>query len=304
VKLGFLTSCLPGRPLEEIAAWAAANGYQALELAAWPADHVGPTHLVAERFDEAERERVLGALDGHGLELSALGFYDNPLAPDPREREAFVTHLRACIDASAALGCPPVGTFIGRNPARSVAEDLQDAEEILRPLVDYAGERGVRLMIENCPMTGWHLLGYPGNLGYSPELWEWMFELGLYLNFDPSHLVCLGIDPAAALRPYVDKVIHAHAKDTEVLPGARDRYGFYGPMCEPESQAWIDGWWRYRVPGLGEVDFRRYLDILSEGGYDGVLSVEQEDPVWAGSDERVQTGLLIAERHLRPLLVG
>ena len=77
-------------------------------------------------------------------------------------------------------------------------------------------------MIENCVMEGWHPDGYPGNLAYSPELWEWMFELGLWLNFDPSHLLWLGIDPVSALKPYVDRVAHAHAKDAETFPERRD----------------------------------------------------------------------------------
>ena len=86
----------------------------------------------------------------------------------------------------------------------------------------------MKIVIENCVMEGWHPDGYPGNLAYSPELWEWMFSLGLYLNFDPSHLLWLGIDPVTALRPYVDRVAHAQAKDIQLVPGPRDRYGFFG----------------------------------------------------------------------------
>ena len=106
-------------------------------------------------------------------------------------------------------------------------------------------------MIENCVMEGWHPDGYPGNLAYSPELWEWMFELGLYLNFDPSHLLWLGIDPVAALRPYVDRVVHAHAKDAETFPEQRNRFGFFGRTATREQDPWDMGWWRYRIPGLG-----------------------------------------------------
>ncbi len=159
-------------------------------------------------------------------------------------------------------------------------------------------------MIENCVMEGWHPDGYPGNLAYSPELWEWMFELGLYLNFDPSHLLWLGIDPVAALRPYVDRVAHAHAKDAETFPRLRDRYGFFGRTSTRERDPWDMGWWRYRIPGLGEVDFRRYVDALYEGGFDGVLSVEHEDPVWGGTPERVEQGLRIAHAHLRPMVAA
>jgi sugar phosphate isomerase/epimerase len=306
MKLGLLTSSMPERSLEEVAAWAGANGYEALELAAWP--HLGDrpftaSHVKADAFDEAEAERVRRALDEHGLVLSALAYYDNNLSPDAAEREAYHAHLRACIDAAAAFGGVPVGTFIGRDPGRSVAENLREAERVFPPLVEYAGERGVRLMIENCVMEGWHPDGYPGNLAYSPELWEWMFELGLYLNFDPSHLLWLGIDPVEALRPYVDRVAHAHAKDAETFPVARKRYGFFGRTSTREEDPWDMGWWRYRIPGLGQVDFRRYVDTLYEGGFDGVLSVEHEDPVWGGTPELVDAGLRIAHNNLRGLVV-
>jgi sugar phosphate isomerase/epimerase len=306
VRLGFLTACMPERPLEEIAPWAAEHGYEALELAAWPAIGDRPftaTHVKADAF-EGEAERVRKALDDNGLELSALAYYDNNLHPDLSEREAVNAHVRACIDAAAALGGVPVGTFIGRDPGRSVAENLREAEKVFPPLVDHAGERGVTLMIENCVMEGWHPDGYPGNLAYSPELWEWMFELGLELNFDPSHLLWLGIDPIEALRPYVERVAHAHAKDAETFPAERNRFGFFGRTATREQDPWDMGWWRYRIPGLGAVDFRAYVDTLYQGGFQGVLSVEHEDPVWGGSPELVEKGLEIAHNNLRPLVVG
>jgi len=257
-----------------------------------------------EQFGSAEAASTLELLEQHGLALSALAYYPNNLHPDPDERRAAHEYVRRCIDAAALLGAVPVGTFIGRDPTKSVAENLREAEGIFRPLVDYAGERGVRLMIENCVMEGWHPDGYPGNLAYSPELWEWMFDLGLYLNFDPSHLLWLGVDPIAALKPYVDRVAHAHAKDAETFPDQRDRYGFFGRTSTREEDPWDMGWWRYRIPGLGAIDFRRYVDTLYEGGFDGVLSVEHEDPVWGGTPELVEDGLRIAQTNLRPLVVA
>ena len=307
MRLGFLTACMPERSLEEIAAWAGTNGFEALELAAWPGEGDRPfvaRHVAAEAFDEAEAERVRTALDANGLTLSALAYYDNNLHPDPAVRDAIHAHLRACIDASAALGGPPVGTFIGRDPGRSVAENLRDAESVFPALVDYAGQRGVTLMIENCVMEGWHPDGYPGNLAYSPELWEWMFDLGLYLNFDPSHLLWLGIDPVSALTPYVGRIAHAHAKDAETFPEQRNRYGFFGRTSTREEDPWDMGWWRYRIPGLGEVDFPGCVATLREGGFDGVLSVEHEDPVWGGTPEKVEQGLRIARDHLSPLVAA
>ncbi|HEX6422519.1 MAG TPA: sugar phosphate isomerase/epimerase [Acidimicrobiales bacterium] len=305
MKLGFLTACLPKRSPADIAAWAGDHGYEALEVAAWPALGDRPftaTHLDVERLDGAERDRVLGLFDRHGLTLSSLSYYDNNLHPDPGERRAVNDHLLRCIDAAADLGCPTVGTFVGRHPGRSVKENLADAEEVFRPAVDRAGQRGVKIIIENCVMEGWHPDGYPGNLAYSPELWEWMFSIGLYLNFDPSHLVWIGIDPVAAVRPHVDRIPHAQAKDVELFPDRRDRYGFFGKSRERDDP-WDVGWWRYRIPGLGQVDWVRLVDALYEGGFDGVLSVEHEDPVWGGTEPRVEAGLEVAHRTLRPLLV-
>lgn len=305
MKLGFLTACLPGRSLEEIAVWAGANGFEALEVAAWPALGDRPftaTHLAVEKFTAADADRVRSLMEAHGLTVSSLSFYDNNLHPDLRERMAINEHVRACLEAAAELGCPTVGTFVGRDPNRTVAENLRTAEEVFSPLVDRAGELGIKIIIENCVMEGWHPDGYPGNLAYSPELWEWMFSLGLYLNFDPSHLMWMGIDPVEALRPYVDRVAHAQAKDIQIFPGRRNRYGYPGKAVVRDDP-WDVGWWRYRVPGLGEVDWNRVVDTLYEGGFDGVLSVEHEDPVWGGDENRVRTGLQVAYRTLRPLIV-
>jgi sugar phosphate isomerase/epimerase len=301
-----LTACLPDLSLEDIASWAAGAGYEALEVAAWPDQGDRPftaTHLDVENFGEREATRVREIFDRHGLTLSSLAFYDNNLHPDHAERKAINDHVAKCVDAAALLGCPTVGTFVGRDPGKSVADNLREAERIFPSLVEHAGERGVRIVIENCVMEGWHPDGYPGNLAYSPELWEWMFSLGLYLNFDPSHLMWMGIDPVEALKPYVDRIAHAQAKDIQLFPEKRNRYGWPGRAVD-RPDPWDVGWWRYRVPGLGEVDWVRVVDALYEGGFDGVLSVEHEDPLWGGDEQRVKTGLEIAHRTLRPLIVA
>jgi len=306
MKLGFLTACLPNRPLDQVVAWAAGNGFEALEVAAWPDLGDRPftaTHLKVESFSQEDADTTRELFDQHGIAISSLSFYDNNLHPDPSERKAINDHVLACIDAAAMLDCPTVGTFVGRNPARTVAEDLRDAERIFPPLVERAGERGVKLIIENCPMEGWHPDGYPGNLAYSPELWEWMFSLGLYLNYDPSHLMWMGIDPAAVIKPYVDRIPHAQAKDIQLFPEQRNRYGWPGKAVD-RPDPWDVGWWRYRVPGLGQVDWVRVVDALYEGGNTAVLSVEHEDPVCGGTEDRIETGLKVSHRTLRPLLVA
>ena len=306
MRLGFLTACLPDLTLTEIARWAARQGFRALEVSAWPSVDERPftaAHIDVTTLDEQGAAEIRATFDELGLVISSLAYYENNLDADPAVRERVNAHVRACIDAAALLGVPTVGTFVGRDVTRSVRDNLREAERVLPPLVEHATGRGVRLVVENCPMEGWHPDAYPANLAYSPELWEWMFALGLWLNYDPSHLVGLGIDPVTALRRYVGHVAHVQAKDVEVLPGLIDRYGFFGKTREREDP-WDHSWWRFRMPGLGDVDWRRIVDVLYEGGYDGVVSIEHEDPIWRGSEERVKTGLRIAQRTLDPLLVG
>ena len=306
MKLGFLTACLPQQSLAEIAGWAAGAGYEALEVAVWPSTgsrDFEASHIDVAKFTGGDAERVTGLFAEHGLTLSSLAYYENNLHPDTDRREEIAAHLMHAIDAAAELNVETVGTFIGRHPGLSVKENVALAEQAFPRLVDYAGERGVKIIIENCVMEGWHPDGYPGNIAYSPELWEWMFSLGLYLNYDPSHLIWLGIDPVTALKPYVDRIPHAQAKDAQTFRADRDRYGFFGKTISREHP-WDEGWWRYRVPGLGDVDWRGVVDALYEGGFTGVLSVEHEDPVWGGTEERIKTGLLVAHRTLRPLLVA
>lgn len=306
MRLGFFTACLPMLDLDSIAGWAGDNGFSALEVAAWPrvgARDFEASHLDVADFDEAAADAVRVLLDKRGLVLSAIGYYENNLHPDVETRAATHEHLRRCIDAAQLLGVPHVGTFVGRDCARSVRDNCRDAEQVLPPLVEYARDRHVKLVVENCPMEGWHPDGYPGNLAYSPELWEWMFGLGLYLNYDPSHLLALGIDPVSALKPYLDRVLHVQAKDAEIDTAARNRYGFFGRTVERRN-GWDVGWWRYRVPGLGSVDWRRVIDTLYQGGYDGAVSVEHEDPIWSGTEIRIKQGLQIAEQTLRPMIVA
>lgn len=307
MKLGLFTACLPELNLDAVAAWAAGAGYDALEVAAWPTGSPHPhqaSHLDVDQLSDGEVTRVKQLLARHALTLSMVSCYENNLHGDHRERERIHRHLERCIDAAAALDVHCVGTFIGRDPLRSVADNLRLAEKYLPRLVNYAAARGVRLVIENCPMEGWHPDGYPGNLAYSPELWEWMFDLGLYLNYDPSHLLWLGIDPIDALTPCLErgKVLHVQAKDIEIDERQRSRYGVFGRTVGRQGAEDV-GWWRYRVPGRGQLDWNRLIDTLYSGSFDGVVAVEHEDPVWSGSTEKIQQGLSIAADTLRPYIL-
>jgi len=296
MKLGLLTACMPERPLSEVVHVATTAGYQMLEVACWPRggerDHHA-SHIDVATLDEAGAREIRGLMERQGLAISALAYYENNLAADPNERAVVNGHLRKTVDAARLLGVGLVGTFVGNDLSKTPLENVEEAATVFGELTAYAKERGVRLMIENCPMVGWQRPYTPGNLCYAPAQWDALLarvpDLGL--NIDPSHLYWLGVDPYAVARDYGARIVHAHAKDTEIL---RERHARI-PVLD-------DGWWRYRMPGLGELNWPRFISALQEGGYDFVLSTEHEDPIWEGSPERVDGGLILGQRFLAPLL--
>ena len=115
-----------------------------------------------------------------------------------------------------------------------------------------------------------------------------MPELGL--AYDPSHLVWQFIDPYLPLREFGHKVMHVHAKDTQVLRDTLQDVGIEG-----------QGWWRYRIPGWGEMNWTRIISDLSESGYGGVISLEHEDPVWEGAEEKGTHALRLGRDFLRSI---
>jgi sugar phosphate isomerase/epimerase len=301
VKLGLMTAAFPDLTLDGVAEWSAANGYEMLEVACWPSGggekrrYAGVTHIDVDALDAGA---VRDTLDRHGLEISSLAYYPNNLHPDDAHREQVNGHLRKVIDAAHALGVPIVGTFAGNDKDRPLPENLERFRKVWPDIVAYAGDKGVKVAIENCPMLfSWD--EWPGgtNLAWSPAIWEQMFEAipagNFGLNLDPSHLVWLMIDYERAVYDFADRIFHVHAKDLEVRREGLYRHGTLSSGI---------GWQVPRLPGLGEVNWARYIAALYAVGYDYVVSVEHEDRRFEGDEELVKRGFLIARNALRPLI--
>ena len=306
MKLGFLTACLPHRAWRRSPAGRPTTGSKPWRSRPGPTWATGRSPPPTSMWPTWTRPApTASASCSTGTAWSCRRWPSTTTTSTPT-RPSVRPSTTTCWPASTPPPCSAArrsgpssaATRPGAWPTTSVRPSRSSSRWSTGP-----GERGVKLIIENCVMEGWHPDGYPGNLAYSPELWEWMFSLGLYLNYDPSHLVWMGIDPVTALRPYVDRIPHAQAKDIQLFGERRNRYGWPGKAVQ-RPDPWDVGWWRYRVPGLGQVDWLRVVDTLYEGGFDGVLSVEHEDPVWGGDEDKVKTGLDIAHYTLRPLLVA
>ncbi|MBG0787292.1 MAG: sugar phosphate isomerase/epimerase, partial [Anaerolineaceae bacterium] len=158
MKLGLMTAAFPGQSLKEVAEWAAPNGFEMLELACWPVGkatrrYAGVTTLDVTNLDKKGADEARAIMQANGLAISSLGYYPNPLHPDPAYREVVIDHLKQVIDAAAlVMDEPIVGTFIGRDQAQTVEANLEILAKIWPPIIQYAKVRGVKVAIENCPM--------------------------------------------------------------------------------------------------------------------------------------------------------
>jgi sugar phosphate isomerase/epimerase len=305
MKLGFLTVALGQLPCEEILDWAAKTGFEALELAAWPRsnDRDFSSSTIDANMSPQEAKDLRAKFDDRGVEISSLAYYDNMLAADSGVRAANQDHLKKVIDTASAMGVELVGTFVGRDITKSVDENLDEFAKVFPQLISYAESKNVKLMIENCPMDGWQEPGVPGNLFYSPSIWRELFRItpdSFGLNYDPSHMYWMGIDHIAGVLEFADRIFHAHAKDAEFLGEGMYDNGIFGVISQRLSR---EPWWQYRLPGLGEIDWQEFIKALYDVGYDGVLSIEHEDPVWGGSVEKSKKGLILGYRNLAKLLV-
>lgn len=303
MKLGFFTAALPGNTLEQAAQWGAESGFQAIEIACWPPGkatrrYAGVTHIDVVELDKPKAKDIRKMLDGFGLTVSSLGYYPNPLYPDPEHRKTVITHLKKVIEAAEMLEVPIVGTFVGKDKDKTVPQNLEDYAKIWPPIVKFAKEHGIKIAIENCPMIFSHD-EWPGgnNLASTPAIWREMFEIipddNFGLNFDPSHLIWQMIDYERAVGEFRDRIFHAHAKDLHI-----DRDGLYNHGVTSQGM----GWQIPRLPGLGDVDWGKFVAALTAVGYDYVLSIEHEDRAFEGDEELVKRGFYLSRDILKPYM--
>lgn len=304
MKLGLMTAAFPGKSLSGVAQWASENGFEMLELACWPVGkatrrYAGVTTLDVADFGQKEADETRKVVLDFGLEISSLGYYPNPLHPDPEHRKVVIDHLKKVIDAAAlVMDKPIVGTFVGKDKDKTVEANFEQFNHIWPGIIKYAGDRGVRIAIENCPMIFTND-EWPGgnNLASTPAIWREMFSIipdeNFGLNLDPSHLIWLMIDPNKVVREFVERIFHVHAKDLEI-----DQEGLY----ENGTLSLGMGWQIPRLPGLGEVEWGRFISQLYRFGYDYVISIEHEDRKFEGTEELIKRGFLISRDILTPYL--
>jgi sugar phosphate isomerase/epimerase len=303
MRLGLLTAPFAETPLDEVVDWTVANGFESIEIACWPRTtgptrrYAGTSHIDVANLSADQGKDLAAEIRGKGLHISGLGFYPNPLHPDPDHRDAVIGHLKQVITAAEKMDVPFVNTFMGGDAALTTDANWERALEIWPDIVRFAQDHGRRITIENCPMI-FSKDEWPGghNIAWSPYIWrrileQWGGTIGL--NYDPSHLVWLMIDQTRFIKEFGPHILHVQAKDLTI-----DRDGLY----ERGTLSSGIGWQVPRLPGLGDVDWARFHADLYRAGYDGDIIIEHEDRGFEATDELVKRGFLLARDVLRPYI--
>ena len=304
MKLGFVSAILDGWTFEEMIDTAAGMGFECVEVACWPQGkaerrYAGVSHIDVTNTSQSYIDYIKGYCAEKGVEISSLAFYPNTMDSDIEKRNAAVSHLEKVIKMSALLGVNMVTTFIGRDQNKTVEQNLEIFKEVWPPIIRLAEEQGVKIAIENCPM----LFGpdqWPGgqNLFTTPKLWRQMFDIiksdSFGINYDPSHFIWQQMDYIKPLYEFKDKIFHVHYKDIKLYP---DRLNDVGIMAYPLE------YMSPKLPGLGDVDWGKYVSALTDIGYDGCTCIEIEDKAFESSKEKVLDSLELSYRYMRQFVI-
>lgn len=285
MKIGFR---IPGKareiPFEELCVWAARTGFGSIDLGS-------PDREQVETARAAGLE--IGTVD---LPVPALR---QTLTADPEKQRAGTEAVKETIDGAAELGCTRLFfVLLPEDNNQKRADSFAIWKETFPAIAAHAEARGVRLALEGWPGPS---PTYPA-IGCTPEMWRAMFAAvptpAFGLNYDPSHLVRIGVDYRRALDEFGERIVHVHGKDTDFDAERTYEHGNLGPTFR-KPVAFGESWWRYTIPGEGLVDWCRVVGRLEDLGFDGVVSVELEDYRYHETWDLQADGLRRSVEHLR-----
>ena len=272
MKVGMLTAPFGKEKFETVLDFAEEAGIPCLEIVA----HPGSKHIDPEKLTRPQAEKILAMVAERDLEISSLAYYTN--TSDPDTYKAVQKHAKKTIDVAAALGVPTVCMLAGMPvEGMSKIETIQKVlPRVFAPILTHARKRNINIALEN-----WFATCLQG-LDTFECLFETIKDANFGLNYDPSHFYHQECDLLLPVSMFRERIFHTHAKDTLVDRAKRAKVGIYA-----------GGWWRYVIPGFGNIDWGEYVSHLRMNGYDGVLSIEHED----GAQTR-EEGFIRGARYL------
>jgi sugar phosphate isomerase/epimerase len=285
-KLSIITPYSP-----EKLAFAAQAGYEGVVVT--PGKDFNPG------LSDSAIDRILATARNAGIRIVSIEYFGpNHTDRDAGKRAAANAEFVRALEFCHRLGCRFVGTFSGGMPGASM-------EDQAKALADVFHEKYLPVCEKLDVTMGWENYPNGANFATVPAAMQAVFELvpskRLGLEFDPSHFVRQYIDPVRVAWQFKDRILAVHAKDTEITEPVLQQVGIHG-----------DGWWRYRIPGQGLINWPEFLTVLLQIQFKGGIAVEHEDEFWDAPNssdlpdfpQQRKDGFILARRFLGMYLPG
>ncbi len=304
LPLGFASAILPHKSLQEVLDFAQEKNFDCVEVMCWPTEnqdtrrYAGVSHISVDTLSDSELNTLKFKLAAHPTKVSALGYYPNPMDPDPIKAAFYREHIKKIIRAAAALEITVVNTFIGRDYTKNVDYNIKQFSEVWPEIIQLADDLNIKIGIENCPMfftdDEW-----PGgkNIATTPKIWDQLFTIipssNFGLNYDPSHMVWQMMDYLYPIYHYKEKLHHIHLKDVRVYQDKLNRVGILANPLEYHSP---------KIPGQGDIQWGKFISALNDVRYRGPIVIEVEDKAYEGSETDIEKAILSARNHIKSIM--
>lgn len=262
------------KPLPDVLDWAKKSGFSVVDLGRAPEDFQSATQA--------------------GLRIGSI---------DLLEWQPMISSDKVKAAESIAKNCEYIAqsgaqnyfcVMIPEDAAKPRLENFGYVVEALNGLAPALEAAGGKLVMEGYPA--------PGALCCTPETLRAAFKeapsMAIGINYDPSHLWRMGIDPIRFLKEFAPRVFHVHGKDTLVLRDDLYEYGHEQGATFKLNPGFGASAWRYTIPGQGDVAWAEVMRILTESGYQGAVSIELEDADYNGSEDGEKHGLIAGAQFL------
>jgi sugar phosphate isomerase/epimerase len=216
-----------------------------------------------------------------------------------KRRDVIERNVKYVTDIGAAGAKVFFTCIIPGDPAKAREENYALAVECFSPIADAAANVDAKIAIEGWPGSAPHY----ATLCCTPETMRAFIRdlpgTSIGVNYDPSHLIRLGVDHIRFLREFAPRVWHVHAKDTELFEESIYELGRFQGSAFGKPHGFGEHTWRYTIPGKGAANWSQIFRVLKESGYRGAVSVELEDENYNGGERGEKRALTESLAFLR-----
>ena len=296
MKLGVMGNVFMDKSWEDACKTAKEAGLAAIEPGT--GGFVGKAHCNPKELlkDKEAVNKFVGTAKKNGLEISGFSCHGNMLHPDKKVSDQHIADFEDTLELASKVGVKIINGFAG---CPGASENSKDPNWITCPWPPYFGD-AVQWQWEKKVIPFWKEMAkklkkagvkvalemHPGDTVYNTEALLMLREAAgeeICCNFDPSHLFWQGMDPIVCIKRLGSTIVHVHAKDSKVdqsvveFRGVND-WKHYGEIAKRA--------WTFRTVGYGHGAqfWNEFVSTLRLVGYDGVISIEHEDPLMSANE--------------------